>query len=41
MAIRLAQVFGGSPQSWLTQQAHYDLARIQPTRIKLKKLQAA
>lgn len=41
MAIRLSQVFGGSPQSWLTQQAHYDLAQIQSTRIKLKKLQPA
>jgi antitoxin HigA-1 len=41
MAIRLSQVFGGSPQSWLTQQAHYDLARIRPNRIKLKKLQPA
>lgn len=41
MAIRLSQVFGGSPQSWLTQQAHYDLAQIEPTRIKLKKLQPA
>jgi addiction module HigA family antidote len=24
MAIRLSQVFGGSAQSWITQQAHYD-----------------
>lgn len=41
MAVRLSKVFGGSPQSWLTQQAHYDLAQIEPTRIKLKKLQPA
>ena len=26
MAVRLSQVFGGSAQSWLTQQAQYDLA---------------
>jgi antitoxin HigA-1 len=28
MAVRLWQVFGGSAESWLTQQAHYDLAHI-------------
>jgi addiction module HigA family antidote len=28
MAIRLSQVFGGSAQSWVTQQAQYDLAKI-------------
>jgi antitoxin HigA-1 len=27
MAVRLAQVFGGSASSWLTQQAQYDLAK--------------
>jgi antitoxin HigA-1 len=32
---------GGSPQSWLTQQAHYDLAQIEPSRIKLRKLHPA
>lgn len=25
MAIRLSIAFGGSPESWLTQQMHYDL----------------
>ncbi len=25
MAIRLSKAFGGSPESWLTQQMHYDL----------------
>jgi addiction module HigA family antidote len=25
MAIRLARAFGGSPESWLTQQVQYDL----------------
>jgi addiction module HigA family antidote len=28
MAIRLSQVFGGSAESWITQQAQYDLAQI-------------
>ena len=27
MAIRLSKAFGGSPQSWLAQQMHYDLWR--------------
>ena len=41
MAVRLSQAFGGSAASWLTQQAHYDLARIPAGRIKLKRLQVA
>jgi addiction module HigA family antidote len=28
MAVRLSKAFGGSIESWLTQQMHYDLARI-------------
>src|ERR1017187_6859940 len=28
MAVRLSKVFGGSAQSWLTQQAQYDLAHV-------------
>ncbi len=39
MAVRLSQVFGGSAESWLTQQAHYDLTQVR--RIKLKRLQFA
>jgi addiction module HigA family antidote len=39
MAVRLSQVFGGSAQTWLTQQAQYDLAQIRTDRIKLKRLQ--
>jgi addiction module HigA family antidote len=27
MAIRLSKAFGGSPESWLAQQMHYDLWR--------------
>ncbi len=29
MAIRLSKAFGGSAESWLTQQMQYDLAQIQ------------
>ena len=41
MAVRLSQVFGGSAASWLTQQAHHDLAQLPAGRIRLKKLAAA
>jgi addiction module HigA family antidote len=41
MAVRLSKVFGGSAASWLTQQAHYDLAQVPADRIKLKRLQPA
>ena len=41
MAIRLSKVFGGSAASWITQQAHYDLAQIPAGQIKLKRLAAA
>jgi antitoxin HigA-1 len=41
MAIRLAKAFGGSPQSWLTQQLNYDLAQISADKIKVKRLEVA
>jgi antitoxin HigA-1 len=41
MAVRLSKVFGGSAEVWLTQQAHYDLARVRSDRIKLKRLEFA
>ena len=41
MAVRLSQVFGGSAESWVTQQAHYDLARVRRDKIKLKRLEMA
>ena len=41
MAVRLSQVFGGSAESWITQQAHYDLARVRRDKIKLKRLAIA
>src|SRR3990170_1038939 len=28
MAVRLSKVFGGSAESWLTQQAHFELAQV-------------
>jgi addiction module HigA family antidote len=39
MVMRLSQVFGGSAESWLTQQAHYELAHVRAERIKLKGLE--
>ena len=41
MAVRLSKVFGGSAASWLTQQAHYDLAHIDADRIRFKRLEFA
>jgi antitoxin HigA-1 len=41
MAVRLSKVFGGSAESWLTQQAHYDLAHVRADRMKLKRLEVA
>jgi antitoxin HigA-1 len=41
MAVRLSKVFGGSAESWLTQQAHHDLTQVRADRIKLRRLQFA
>jgi len=41
MAVRLSKVFGGGAESWLVQQAQYDLARVRADRMKLKRLQLA
>ena len=41
MAVRLAQVFGGTEQGRLVQQAQYDLAHVQRDRLKLKRLALA
>ena len=41
MAIRLSQVFGGTPRSWVTQQVQYELAQVRSDRIRLKRLQHA
>ena len=34
-------IFGGSAESWLVQQAQYDLAHVHRDRIKLKRLEIA
>ncbi len=39
MAVRLSKVFGGSAETWLTQQAHYELAQVHADHIKLKRLE--
>jgi len=36
MAVRLPKVFGGSAESWLVQQAQYELAHVPAGRTKLK-----
>jgi antitoxin HigA-1 len=41
MAVRLSKAFGGSAESWLTQQSHYDLARVKLETIKVERVQAA
>jgi len=41
MAVRLSKAFGGSAESWLTQQAQYDLAHVRADRIKVKRLDMA
>ena len=39
MAVRLSKVFGASAESWLMQQAQYDLAHVKGDRLKLKRLE--
>src|SRR5271163_120286 len=39
MAVRLSKVFGGSAESWLVQQAQYDLAQLDTNHLKLRRLQ--
>ena len=43
MAIRLSKAFGGSAESWLTQQMQYDLAQAQKKagKIKVRRMQLA
>ena len=41
MAFRLSKVFGGSAESWLMQQAQYDLSHVKSEGINLKRLQVA
>ena len=37
MAVRLSKVFGGSAESWLVQQAQYDLSQVRTGPLKLKR----
>ena len=39
MAVRLEKVFGGSAESWLVQQAQYELSLVRRDRLKLKRLE--
>ena len=39
MAVRLSKVFGGNAESWLVQQAQYDLAHLHTDHLKLKRLE--
>ena len=39
MAFRLSRVFGGSAESWLVQQAQYELAHLRTDHLKLKRLE--
>jgi hypothetical protein len=41
VAVRLSKAFGGSAETWLTQQAHYDLAQVRADRINLKRFPLA
>jgi addiction module HigA family antidote len=41
MAVRLSMVFGGSAESWIVQQAQYDLSRVPTGHLKLKRLEIA
>ncbi len=41
MPVRLSKVFGGSAESWITQQALYELAQVRTGGIKVKRLQVA
>ncbi|VAW35662.1 Antitoxin HigA [hydrothermal vent metagenome] len=41
MAIRLSKAFNTTPESWLTQQMHYDLWKVKDKKVKVKPLSAA
>jgi len=41
MPVRISKVFGGSAESWLVQQAQYDLAHVRADSMKLKRLEFA
>lgn len=39
MAVRLAQAFGTTPETWLRLQMAYDLAQVQQQRIRVKRVE--
>ena len=43
MAVRLFKAFGGSPESWLRMQMHYDLAQVRKreAEIDVKRYESA
>lgn len=41
MAVRLSKAFGDSAESWLVQQAQYDLAQVNADRISVKRIKTA
>lgn len=43
MALRLSKAFGGSAESWLRQQGHFDLAQVQKkeSQIQVERFQIA
>src|ERR1039457_7694392 len=41
MAVRISQVFGGTEEGWLAQQAQYDLSQVRRDRLMLKRLAIA
>ena len=41
MAVRISQVFGGTEEGWLVQQAQYELAQVRRDHLKLKRLAIA
>ena len=41
MAVRISQVFGGTEEGWLVQQAQYDLAQVRRDHLQLKRLAVA
>jgi antitoxin HigA-1 len=41
MAVRLSKAFGGSAESWLTQQTLYELSQVAADQIMVKRLEVA
>ena len=41
MAVRLSKAFGASAESWLVQQANYDLAQVSVSAIKVRRIEMA